>query len=243
MSSSVAQKASRRPGRLCLAAAVTLAATATFAGAFVGAPAPWARGSLAERTRARPPAQGAAGRGPSWLGRRGAPKLREAEAPSEEELAEQRAALRQLWRLYSERVLPVEERSHYDHFHALPITVQEFESRPQVLLLGQYSTGKTSIIRWLTGSNSTQFDVKPQPSTDKVARSPPPLPLGASCGPFIESPASAERSTAEDTRCMTRATFYRQFSEALSGEMKPAPGIFDTFKGHFQFRTSNYSGI
>ena len=32
---------------------------------------------------------------------------------------------------------------------------------------------------------------------------------------------------------MTRATFYRQFSEALSGEMKPAPGSSILLKGIF----------
>jgi hypothetical protein len=37
----------------------------------------------------------------------------------------------------------------------------------EVLLLGQYSTGKTSMVKWLTGVDSTSFDVRPQPSTDK----------------------------------------------------------------------------
>jgi len=40
-------------------------------------------------------------------------------------------------------------------------------SRPQVLLIGQYSTGKTSMVKWLTGRDSPHFDVGPQPSTDK----------------------------------------------------------------------------
>eukprot|EP00927_Polykrikos_kofoidii_P062050 TRINITY_DN56875_c0_g1_i1.p1 TRINITY_DN56875_c0_g1~~TRINITY_DN56875_c0_g1_i1.p1 ORF type:complete len:455 (-),score=85.61 TRINITY_DN56875_c0_g1_i1:246-1610(-) len=75
--------------------------------------------------------------------------------------------LRKLWKLYSDIVLPLEQRTHFEHFHNAPMTVEEFECRPQVLLLGQYSTGKTSIIKWLTDVDSPYFDVRPQPSTDK----------------------------------------------------------------------------
>lgn len=75
--------------------------------------------------------------------------------------------MRQLWQLYKKAVLPAERSSHFEHFHARPITQEEFEAKPQVLLLGQYSTGKTSMVRWLTRSDSAHFDVRPQPSTDK----------------------------------------------------------------------------
>lgn len=77
------------------------------------------------------------------------------------------AVMRRLWQIYAETVLPLEQRSFYGHFHTRPMTVEEFEARPQVLLLGQYSTGKTSMVRWLTGTDSPHFDVRPQPSTDK----------------------------------------------------------------------------
>lgn len=36
-----------------------------------------------------------------------------------------------------------------------------------MLLVGQYSTGKTSFIKWVTGIESPFFDIRPQPSTDK----------------------------------------------------------------------------
>jgi hypothetical protein len=72
-----------------------------------------------------------------------------------------------LWSRYEEIVVPLEKRSHFDHFYNEPITRQEFEANPQVLLLGQYSTGKTSMVKWLTQSGSCHFDVRPQPSTDK----------------------------------------------------------------------------
>uniref|UniRef100_A0A7S1S483 Dynamin-type G domain-containing protein n=1 Tax=Alexandrium catenella TaxID=2925 RepID=A0A7S1S483_ALECA len=89
-------------------------------------------------------------------------------SPCEEpESVWQRHALRRLWQIYEETVLPIELRSHFAHFHSPRITPEEFSSRPQVLLLGQYSTGKTSMVRWLTGQECPHFDVRPQPSTDK----------------------------------------------------------------------------
>jgi len=83
------------------------------------------------------------------------------------ENATQKEVMRQLWNLYEEVVLPIEEESHFPHFHNQPVTKLEFLSNPQVLIVGQYSTGKTSMIKWLTQSNSNYFDVRPQPSTDK----------------------------------------------------------------------------
>jgi len=89
--------------------------------------------------------------------------------PSEDnsEATWQRMALKRLWQIYADAVLPIERRSHFAHFHSPAITAEEFGSRPQVLLLGQYSTGKTSMVRWLTGTECPHFDVRPQPSTDK----------------------------------------------------------------------------
>jgi EH domain-containing protein 1 len=82
--------------------------------------------------------------------------------------ATQKEVMRHLWKLYEEIVLPIEEESHFRHFHnQQPVTKLEFLSNPQVLLVGQYSTGKTSMVKWLTQSSSAHFDVRPQPSTDK----------------------------------------------------------------------------
>eukprot|EP00747_Dinoflagellata_sp_TGD_P166030 gnl/TRDRNA2_/TRDRNA2_188204_c0_seq1.p1 gnl/TRDRNA2_/TRDRNA2_188204_c0~~gnl/TRDRNA2_/TRDRNA2_188204_c0_seq1.p1 ORF type:complete len:473 (-),score=92.81 gnl/TRDRNA2_/TRDRNA2_188204_c0_seq1:39-1457(-) len=75
--------------------------------------------------------------------------------------------MRQLWKLYSSDVLPAEQRSFFEHFNSAPVSMEEFECKPQVLLLGQYSTGKTSMVQWLTRCASPHFDVRPQPSTDK----------------------------------------------------------------------------
>lgn len=77
------------------------------------------------------------------------------------------SVVRKLWELYANTVRPVEELSSFHHFHLPPLSSEELEARPQVLFLGQYSTGKTSMIRWLTGVDTPHFDIRPQPSTDK----------------------------------------------------------------------------
>lgn len=77
------------------------------------------------------------------------------------------SVVRRLWHLYANTVRPIEEQSCFSHFHYAPLSAEEIEARPQVLFLGQYSTGKTSMIRWLTGVDSPHFDIRPQPSTDK----------------------------------------------------------------------------
>eukprot|EP00747_Dinoflagellata_sp_TGD_P208310 gnl/TRDRNA2_/TRDRNA2_81815_c0_seq2.p1 gnl/TRDRNA2_/TRDRNA2_81815_c0~~gnl/TRDRNA2_/TRDRNA2_81815_c0_seq2.p1 ORF type:complete len:315 (+),score=62.91 gnl/TRDRNA2_/TRDRNA2_81815_c0_seq2:105-1049(+) len=77
------------------------------------------------------------------------------------------SVVRRLWQVYASTVRPVEERSAFHHFHLPAMTAEELEARPQVLFLGQYSTGKTSMIKWLTGVDTPHFDIRPQPSTDK----------------------------------------------------------------------------
>eukprot|EP00931_Biecheleriopsis_adriatica_P048977 TRINITY_DN28315_c0_g1_i1.p1 TRINITY_DN28315_c0_g1~~TRINITY_DN28315_c0_g1_i1.p1 ORF type:complete len:504 (-),score=104.49 TRINITY_DN28315_c0_g1_i1:57-1568(-) len=78
-----------------------------------------------------------------------------------------RIVVQRLKSLYMEHLRPIEAQSHFSHFNDAALTACELEARPQVLLVGQYSTGKTSLIKWITGIESTFFDIRPQPSTDK----------------------------------------------------------------------------
>ena len=47
------------------------------------------------------------------------------------------------------------------------MTDAEFDSRPSVLLVGQYSTGKTSFIRYLLGTDFPGQRIGPEPTTDR----------------------------------------------------------------------------
>ena len=43
----------------------------------------------------------------------------------------------------------------------------ELSSKPTILLLGQYSTGKTTFIRHLIGCDYPSMHIGPEPTTDK----------------------------------------------------------------------------
>ncbi|GMI26045.1 hypothetical protein TrRE_jg13283, partial [Triparma retinervis] len=51
--------------------------------------------------------------------------------------------------LYHEKLHPIEAKYAFGSFHYQPISDAEIEAKPQVLLVGQYSTGKTTFISHL----------------------------------------------------------------------------------------------
>jgi len=70
--------------------------------------------------------------------------------------------------LYKKNILPVEKRFRYDYFYESPMLSDiEFDSKPQVMLIGQYSVGKTSFIRYLLGSDFPGQRIGPEPTTDR----------------------------------------------------------------------------
>jgi len=72
-----------------------------------------------------------------------------------------------LKRLYRRKILPLELASKYGHFHSPPMSPSDFDAKPMVLLLGQYSVGKTSFIRYLLGRNFPGQRIGPEPTTDR----------------------------------------------------------------------------
>jgi len=54
-----------------------------------------------------------------------------------------------LKRLYKQKMLPLEEYFKFHDFHSPPLDDPDFDAKPMVLLVGQYSTGKTTFIRYL----------------------------------------------------------------------------------------------
>lgn len=80
-----------------------------------------------------------------------------------------RNVVQRLKSLYIRELVPLEEELAFGHFHDVAITSSELEAKPQVLLVGQYSTGKTTMVKWFIGKkeDSPFFDIRPQPSTDR----------------------------------------------------------------------------
>lgn len=72
-----------------------------------------------------------------------------------------------LKRMYRKKILPLELSSKYGHFHSPPLSPSDFDSKPMVLLLGQYSVGKTSFIKYLLGRDFPGIRVGPEPTTDR----------------------------------------------------------------------------
>eukprot|EP00929_Paragymnodinium_shiwhaense_P032887 TRINITY_DN18171_c0_g1_i1.p1 TRINITY_DN18171_c0_g1~~TRINITY_DN18171_c0_g1_i1.p1 ORF type:complete len:530 (-),score=134.60 TRINITY_DN18171_c0_g1_i1:165-1754(-) len=72
-----------------------------------------------------------------------------------------------LQKLYQERVLPVEMEHQFHHFYSPALTDADFSARPMVLLIGQYSTGKSTFIRHLLGRDYPGLRIGPEPTTDK----------------------------------------------------------------------------
>ena len=52
---------------------------------------------------------------------------------------------------YQEMLFPLEEKYKYHSFHSPALNDADFGAKPLVMLVGQYSTGKTSFIRYLLG--------------------------------------------------------------------------------------------
>lgn len=72
-----------------------------------------------------------------------------------------------LWNIYEKDLLLAETRSKFLQFYDKQhVTREELVAKPQVLLLGSFSTGKTSFIQWVTGKDSRHFHIGPDPTTD-----------------------------------------------------------------------------
>lgn len=70
--------------------------------------------------------------------------------------------------LYIKRVKPLEDQSWYSHFSTgSTMVASDFDAKPIVLLLGQYSVGKTSFIRSMLGKDFPGMRIGPEPTTDR----------------------------------------------------------------------------
>ena len=69
--------------------------------------------------------------------------------------------------LYKKKVLPLEIASKYSHFSSPPMGPSDFEAKPMVLIIGQYSVGKTSFIRSLVQQDFPGQRIGPEPTTDR----------------------------------------------------------------------------
>uniref|UniRef100_A0A8C2TWN7 EH domain containing 4 n=1 Tax=Coturnix japonica TaxID=93934 RepID=A0A8C2TWN7_COTJA len=68
--------------------------------------------------------------------------------------------------LYLRKLLPLEEHYRFHEFHSPALEDADFDNKPMVLLVGQYSTGKTTFIRYLLEQDFPGMRIGPEPTTD-----------------------------------------------------------------------------
>ncbi|MEW5304687.1 MAG: hypothetical protein WDW36_007280 [Sanguina aurantia] len=69
--------------------------------------------------------------------------------------------------IYFAKVRPLEDAYKFGHFFSPLLSESDFEAKPSVLLLGQYSTGKTTFIKYLLGRDYPGTHIGPEPTTDR----------------------------------------------------------------------------
>eukprot|EP01031_Cornospumella_fuschlensis_P044876 gene44876-54891_t len=77
------------------------------------------------------------------------------------------AVIKRLKAIYREQLLPVEKQYLFHKFNQPEILDAELSAKATVLLIGQYSTGKTSFIRTLIGTDYPEMHIGPEPTTDR----------------------------------------------------------------------------
>ncbi|KYB27434.1 EH domain-containing protein 1 [Tribolium castaneum] len=69
--------------------------------------------------------------------------------------------------IYKNKMLPLEQHYLFEEFHSPPLNDPDFESKPLILLVGQYSTGKTTFIKYLLERDFPGMRIGPEPTTDR----------------------------------------------------------------------------
>eukprot|EP00923_Selenidium_pygospionis_P053877 GHVN01093858.1.p1 GENE.GHVN01093858.1~~GHVN01093858.1.p1 ORF type:complete len:449 (+),score=59.73 GHVN01093858.1:374-1720(+) len=72
-----------------------------------------------------------------------------------------------LQELYKKHLLPLEKDYKFNQFYSPLLTDGDFAAKPMVMLIGQYSTGKTTFIKHLLERDYPGLRIGPEPTTDK----------------------------------------------------------------------------
>jgi EH domain-containing protein 1 len=69
--------------------------------------------------------------------------------------------------IYKQKLYPLEEYHSFHDFHSPALDDPDFNAKPMILLVGQYSTGKTTFIRFLLEQEFPGMRIGPEPTTDR----------------------------------------------------------------------------
>lgn len=76
-------------------------------------------------------------------------------------------AVEELKRIYKAKVLPLESMYKYEDFYTQSWTDSDFDGKPQVMIVGPYSAGKTTFIKQMIGRDYPGGRIGPEPTTDR----------------------------------------------------------------------------
>lgn len=66
--------------------------------------------------------------------------------------------------IYHNKIEPIEVTSAFDQFYSSRLSDRDLDAKPMVLLLGQYSTGKTTFINYLLEGSYPGAHIGPEPT-------------------------------------------------------------------------------
>ncbi|PVU88728.1 hypothetical protein BB559_005416 [Furculomyces boomerangus] len=75
--------------------------------------------------------------------------------------------VKELQDVYMNKIAPLEKAYGFEMFNSSTLTKRDISARPMILLLGQYSTGKTTFLEYLLGEEYPGSYVGIEPTTDK----------------------------------------------------------------------------
>ncbi|KAI9016531.1 P-loop containing nucleoside triphosphate hydrolase protein [Phycomyces nitens] len=70
-------------------------------------------------------------------------------------------------KIYNSKIKPLETTYNFEGFHSAPLTDSDIDAKPIILLIGQYSTGKTTFIRYLLDKSYPGEHIGVEPTTDR----------------------------------------------------------------------------
>lgn len=77
------------------------------------------------------------------------------------------SVLEGLKNVYKTKLLPLEEHYQFHDFHSPKLEDPDFDAKPMILLVGQYSTGKTTFIKYILERDFPGMRIGPEPTTDR----------------------------------------------------------------------------
>lgn len=67
--------------------------------------------------------------------------------------------------IYKRKLLPLEQHNQFHDFHSPRLEDSDFDANPMILLVGQYSTSKTTFIKYLPERDFPGIIIRPESTT------------------------------------------------------------------------------